>query len=156
MIKTEIILNGNYLDLVDDVSMPFTYQIADIKDPSKKNTNFSKTITLPGTATNNQIFTWIWDTNISVTSSGTTNFTPTFNPNKKADVVIIYDGAEVFKGFMKLDKIKVLSDYKIEYNVTCFGKLKDLFLEIGEKTMADLDLSKYNHRYTYDLSLIHI
>lgn len=150
MIKTDIILNGRYLDLVDDVSMPFTYQIADVKDPSKKNTNFSKTITLPGTATNNAIFGWIWDTNVSVNSSGTTNFTPSFNPNKKADVVIIYDGAEVFKGFMKLDRIKVLADYKIEYDVSCFGKLKDLFLELGEKTMADLDLSKYNHPYTYD------
>jgi len=151
MIKTEIILNGTYLDLIDDVSMPLSYQIADIKDPSKKNTNFSKTITLPGTRINNKIFGWIWDTNISVTSSGTTNFTPTFNPNKKADVVIIYDGAEIFKGFMKLDKIKVLNDYKIEYDVTCFGKLKDLFLELGEKTMADLNLSKYNHPYTYDV-----
>lgn len=151
MIKTEIILNGTYLDLIDDVSMPFTYQIADIKDPSKKNTNFSKTITLPGTATNNEIFGYIWDTNIAVTSSGSTNFSPYFNPNKKADVQIIYDGAEVFKGFMKLDKIKVLSDYKIEYDVTCFGKLKDLFLELGEKTMADLNLSKYNHPYTYDV-----
>lgn len=150
MIKTDIILNGRYLDLVDDVSMPFTYQIADVKDPSKKNTNFSKTITLPGTATNNAIFGWIWDTNVSVNSSGTTNFTPSFNPNKKADVVIIYDGSEVFKGFMKLDRIKVLADYKIEYDVSCFGKLKDLFLELGEKTMADLDLSKYNHPYTYD------
>lgn len=150
MIKTDIILNGRYLDLVDDVSMPFTYQIADVKDPSKKNTNFSKTITLPGTATNNAIFGWIWDTNVSVNSSGTTNFTPSFNPNKKADVIIIYDGAEVFKGFMKLDRIKVLADYKIEYDVSCFGKLKDLFLELGEKTMADLDLSKYNHPYTYD------
>ena len=151
MIKTEIILNGTYLDLIDDVSMPLSYQIADIKDPSKKNTNFSKTITLPGTRINNKIFGWIWDTNISVTSSGTTNFTPTFNPNKKADVVIIYDGAEIFKGFIKLDKIKVLNDYKIEYDVTCFGKLKDLFLELGEKTMADLNLSKYNHPYTYDV-----
>ena len=151
MIKTEIILNGKYLDLISDVSMPFTYQIADIKDPSKKNTNFSKTITLPGTAINNKVFGFIWDTNVSITSSGTTNFTPSFNPNKKADVQILFDGAEVFKGFMKLDKIKVLSDYKIEYDVTCFGKLKDLFLELGEKTLADLNLSKYNHNYTKDV-----
>ncbi len=151
MIKTEILLNGKYLDLVNDVSMPFTYQIADIKDPSKKNTNFSKTITLPGTSVNNKIFGFIWDTNVTVNSSGTTNFTPSFNPNKKADVQILYDGAEVFKGFMKLDRIKVLSDYKIEYDVTCFGKLKDLFLELGEKTLADLNLSKYNHTYTKDV-----
>lgn len=151
MIKTEILLNGKYLDLVNDVSMPFTYQIADIKDPSKKNTNFSKTITLPGTSVNNKIFGFIWDTNVTVNSSGTTNFTPSFNPNKKADVQILYDGAEVFKGFMKLDRIKVLSDYKIEYDVTCFGKLKDLFLELGEKTLADLNLSKYNHNYTMDI-----
>lgn len=151
MIKTDIILNGRFLELINDVSMPFTYQIADVKDPSKKNTNFSKTITLPGTRVNNEVFGWIWDTNVSINSSGSVNFTPSFNPNKKADVVILYDGAEIFKGFMKLDRIKVLSDYKIEYDVTCFGKLKDLFLEIGEKTLGELDLSKYNHNYTYDI-----
>ena len=150
MIKTDIILNGRFLELINDVSMPFTYQIADVKDPSKKNTNFSKTITLPGTRVNNEVFGWIWDTNVSINSSGSVNFTPSFNPNKKADVVILYDGAEIFKGFMMLDRIKVLSDYKIEYDVTCFGKLKDLFLEIGEKTLGELDLSKYNHNYTYD------
>lgn len=151
MIKTDIILNGRFLELTNDVSMPFTYQIADVKDPSKKNTNFSKTITLPGTRINNDVFGYIWDTNVSINSSGSVNFTPSFNPNKKADVVILYDGAEIFKGFMKLDRIKVLSDYKIEYDVTCFGKLKDLFLEIGEKTLGELDLSKYNHNYTYDI-----
>ena len=149
--KTDIILNGHYLELISDVSMPFTYQIADVKNPSAKNTNFSKTITLPGTSINNEIFGWLWDTNVTVNSSGSINFTPSFNPNKKADVIILYDGAEVFKGFMKLDRIKVLADYKIEYDVTCFGKLKDLFLEIGEKTLAELDLSKYNHNYTYDI-----
>ena len=151
MIKTDIIVNGQYLELITDVSMPFTYQIADVKNPSAKNTNFSKTITLPGTAINNQLFGWIWDTNVSINSSGSINFTPSFNPNKKADVLILYDGAEVFKGFMKLDRIRVLADYKIEYDVTCFGKLKDLFLELGEKTLADLDLSKYNHTYTKDV-----
>jgi hypothetical protein len=151
MIKTDIILNGRFLELTNDVSMPFTYQIADVKDPSKKNTNFSKTITLPGTRINNDVFGYIWDTNVSINSSGSVNFTPSFNPNKKADVVILYDGAEIFKGFMKLDRIKVLSDYRIEYDVTCFGKLKDLFLELGEQTLADLNLSKYNHNYTMDI-----
>jgi len=27
MIKTDIILNGRFLELINDVSMPFTYQI---------------------------------------------------------------------------------------------------------------------------------
>lgn len=148
MIKSRIILNGRDVDLINDIDMPLNYQIADVRFPEKKNTNFTKTITLPGTAINDDLFGFLWDTNVIVNSSGTINYNPSFNPNKKADCQILYDGSEVFKGYMKLNKINILEDYQVSYDVTCYGKLKDLFLALGELTLADIDLTKYNHPYT--------
>ncbi len=44
------------LDLSKDLSSEFTYAIDDIQDFASRNTNFSKTIILPGNAINNKIF----------------------------------------------------------------------------------------------------
>lgn len=151
MIKTRIILNGYEVDLVEDVPMPMTYEIANIRNPQAKNANYSKTITLPGTLNNNKLFGYLFDTNVLVNSSGTTEYGSSFNPNKKASVQVLYDGEEQFNGYLRLDKINVLQNYAVSYDVTMFGKLADLFITVGEKTMAELDLSKYNHRYTRDV-----
>ena len=56
MISTEIYIEDNRLDLVQDISTEFTYTIDDITDFGSKNTSFSKTISITGTATNNKIF----------------------------------------------------------------------------------------------------
>ena len=54
--RTEIYIENNRLDLYKDISAEFTYNIDDVKDFSSRNTNFSKTIVIPGNATNNKLF----------------------------------------------------------------------------------------------------
>lgn len=148
MIRSRIILNSKDVDLIEDVAMPFNYAIADIRTPEKKSTNFSKTVVLPSTNRNNELFGYLFDTNVTVNSSGDINYSPSFNPNKKAPVTVYWDGDIIFTGYLKLDRIKVTEQYKIEFEVTMYGKLKDLFLALEERTLADLDLSRYNHPYT--------
>ena len=52
------------LNTFDDISVSLNYQIDDILDIEKRNTNFSKTITLPGNPNNNLFFKQIFDVNI--------------------------------------------------------------------------------------------
>ena len=61
MISTEIYVEDYKLDLLQDISTEFTYAIDDITDFGSKNTSFSKTISLSGTAINNQIFGFVFD-----------------------------------------------------------------------------------------------
>jgi len=144
---TEIFINNTEVDLSDDISIPLNYAIADIREPQKRNTNFSKTVVLPGTANNNVLFSHIWDIGVNLTSSGGTNFTPNFNPNLKADVLVLQDGNEVFKGFAKLDNI-VNTDGKVEYELSFYGNLANIFTTIGEGKLSEIDLSEYDHTYT--------
>ena len=58
---TEIFIEGQPLDLSKDLSSEYTYAIDDIKDFSARNTNYSKTIVLPGNATNNKLFGHIFE-----------------------------------------------------------------------------------------------
>ena len=64
MISTEIYIENQRLDLYKDISAEFTYAIDDIKDFSSRNTNFSKTIVIPGNATINRM----WDTTSTLPS----------------------------------------------------------------------------------------
>jgi hypothetical protein len=143
---TEIFINNTEVDLSEDISIPLNYAIADIREPQKRNTNFSKTVVLPGTANNNVLFSHIWDIGVNLTSSGGTNFTPNFNPNLKADVLVLQDGNEVFKGFAKLDNI-VNTDGKVEYEMSFYGNLANIFTTIGDKKLSEIDLSEYDHTY---------
>lgn len=143
---TEIFINNTQIDLSEDLSIPLNYAIADIREPQKRNTNFSKTVVLPGTASNNVLFSHIWDIGVNLISSGNTNFNPTFNPNLKADVLVLQDGNEVFKGFAKLDNI-VNTDGKVEYEMSFYGNLANIFTTLGESKLSDLDLSEYDHTY---------
>ena len=82
---TEIFIENRQVDLTDEMQLLFTYQIDDIKSFGTKNTNFSKTITLPGTSANNAAFGFIFEAN---QSNGYTpsqsNIGYNFNPAKSA------------------------------------------------------------------------
>ena len=56
MILTQIYINNEEIDLKDDVSIPLNFDIADIREPEKKGTTWSKTVILPGSSFNNNLF----------------------------------------------------------------------------------------------------
>ena len=148
--RTRILLNGYDVDLIDEISMPLNFAIADIRNPEKRNTSFSKTLTIPGTSVNNDLFGMLFDISVDVNSSGSVNSNMPINPNKKADVIIMFDDNIIFTGYFQLVAIKKSeADYKIEYQCNVFGKLKDLFINIGELLLSDIDLSEYNHTLNY-------
>jgi hypothetical protein len=150
-LRTEIYVNGTSVDLFEDIPLNLNYLIQDIRTPDKRTSAFSKTIKLPGSPTNNKLFTHLFELDYSVQTSGVTNFAPDFNPNLKANVVVYIDSAEQFKGILKLDRIIKVNndklDYKIEYECTIYGKLANIFVSMGDKKLTDIDLSTYNHTY---------
>lgn len=151
MIKTTFFIEGREVDLDSDVVIPINYAIADIRSPEAKNSNFTKTISLPGTTNNNEIFSFLFNTSVTVNSSGTYQYDLGFDPNLKSECVIAYEGAEIFKGYLELNKIVKIDDYSVRYEVTCSGNLVNLFFSIGEKFLSDIALDEYNHAYTYDI-----
>ena len=151
MIKTQLFLEGYNVDLDSDVVIPLNYAIADVREPEKKSGNFTKTISLPGTTNNNEIFSFLYDTSVLVNSSGTYQYDLGFDPNLKSECVITYEGAEIFRGYLELNKIVKIDNYKVRYEVTCTGNLVNLFFSIGEKFLSDISLDEYNHAYTYDV-----
>lgn len=147
--RTELYVNGTRLDLQTEVSTAITYAIADIKNPDKRVGSYSKTVVLPGTKVVNDLFGHIFEVNLEIQNSSTTNFNPDFNPNLKADFVVYCDTIEQFRGYMRLRKVtreRVNLD-KITYEVELYGELANIIQALGDAKMEDLDISEYNHTY---------
>jgi len=132
------------LDMNQEVDIALQYSIADIKDISKRNAAYSKTIILPGTKKNNYWFGNLFDVNADFTM---------FNPNKKTAAKLLVNTETVIDGFLQLRKITKLnnSDQQgnmVNYEVVVFNNAVDLMSVIGEKTINLLDMSEFGHTFS--------
>ena len=144
----EVIVEGRKLDVMEGLDFSFNYSIADVRDPNKRSTEYSKTIKCPATKSNDELFGNIWEVNISnVNDPNSTNIEANFNPNKKADARVIADGVEVMAGVVQLRAINILNG-RYDYEVVFIGKLINFFAAIGKKKLSEIDFSDLDHDYT--------
>ena len=146
--KVEVIIgvypNQISLDLADNaISIALQYAIDDVRNIDKKNTNYSKTITVPGTKKNNKAFGSLFDVNATFDQ---------FNPNLKIDARIVVDSSPVLEGYLQLNKVKKLNNAdlqgnKISYDVVVFDDSIDFIQSLGDLELVDLDLDDGNHIY---------
>ena len=145
--RTEIYIENQRLDLYKDISAEFTYNIDDVKDFSSRNTNFSKTIILPGNATNNKLFGHIFEFGSSnFYNPAADNVGYNFNAAKSAACLIYVDKIQLFKGVIRLLEI-VIDNGSIEYECAVFGELGGFISALGIRKLEDLDFSAYNHNW---------
>lgn len=149
MRRTELIINGTSIDVENDVSMPLTYAISDIKNPDQRVGSHSKTVELPATPSVNQLFNHIFEVNYDIQNTSQTNFNPDFNPNLKASVVVKVDTIEQFRGYMRLRSIvrDRQSLDKIKYKVELFGELANIIQLMGDAKLTDLGFESFDHLY---------
>jgi len=153
----EVRIEGYRLDVFEGFDFSFNYGVADIRNPEKRSTEYSKTIKCPATKSNDELFGHIYDVNISNNyDANISNISVNFNPNKKAEARVIADGVEVMAGVVQLRKIVQKGD-AYTYEVVFIGKLLNIFSVLGDKELSGvdesnvnyLDFSEFDHYYTY-------
>lgn len=143
MFKCILIANETQLDLSDDLPLSVNMSIAEIQDFSKRHGDYSKTIKLPFSKVNNDFFEHTYDVNIK---------TNNWNPNVKVPASFREGGDSPLIGDMRLLSIDFNPDNCIEdgfYDIVIIGRNDTLFKAIGDNKLEVLDLSKYNHAFTY-------
>jgi hypothetical protein len=147
MVELKIYYDGvNYDVDVDGVlSFPLSYAVADIANPDKRNTSYSKTVSIIGTQKNNKIFQHIFEI------SGESDW----NVNKKVRCAVYQNGSLLFDGFIRVAnivrKLNGVTNYMdVVYECNVFGELGDFIKSLGKSKIEDLDFSEYDHDYTYD------
>ena len=138
-----LLVNNSPVDLSDNFDILISKSIADIKSPETRSSEWTKTVVIPGTRANNKLFGHIFE--VEQTIQSTTQFAPDFNPNKKADVVVLLDEIEQMRGFIRLIQINVLDSTDIQYECSLHGQTADLFTTIADRKLNVLNFSEYNH-----------
>ncbi len=147
MIRTEIYIEDERLDLSKDISTEFTYAIDDIKDFASRNTSFSKTIVIPGNDTNNKLFGHIFKFgSANAYNQGQPNVGYNYNAAKSASCYIYIDKIQIFKGVLRLLEVIIDGD-KIEYECAVFGELGGFISALGNSKLEDIDFGIANQNW---------
>lgn len=145
--SARLFVEGIEVDTLGDIDVEFTYSVADVTDIERRNTSYSKTITLPSTSKNQGLFGNIFD--ISVSNDYyplDVNIGQNFNPAKQAKAQIFLDNVKIFDGVIRMMKINNLGG-DITYEVNVFGRLRDILHTLGDKTLAELNFDDYDHTF---------
>jgi len=146
----ELYIEGYKVDIDQKISIALTYAIDDVANFSSRETGFSKTIVLPGTGRNNQIFGFIYDlSSFNYELPGAANIGSVFNVAQTSRAELRLNGLLVLKGVFRITNIVKDKDI-IEYEGAIFGELSGFIAEIGNRKLEDLDFSDYDHTYTRD------
>jgi hypothetical protein len=145
---TRLFIEEKELDLTATISQQITYAIDDIRNVDSKATTFSRTIVLPGTANNNNLFGQIFEFNhANFVNDVAPNVEYNFNAAKSAKCRLESDGMLVMKGVLRL--LQIVNDGgRIEYEVSIFGELGGFITKLGALKLQDLDFSDYDHEYS--------
>ena len=140
----ELYIGGQRVDLKDNGGIYLNYKQKDVKNPTIVKNMFSKTLEVPGTDINNNIFNNIWN----LTRVQTTDIVPYFNQSKRVEFQLFLDGELIEQGYAKMDSIK-RNGPEITYSLSLYGGLGDFFYELSydsntgnKKNLASLDFGQ--------------
>lgn len=131
-----------YLDTYSSIPIKINKSIAEIEDIATKNSSYSVGLLLPGSKKNNRFFENFF--NVDTQSLY-------FNAIKRVNCDVLIESQSYFTGYMRLNKVSVM-DSKIEYDVTLYSSIGDIFGKIGNNLLKDLDFTDdeytFNHVFT--------
>lgn len=138
-----LFIQGKEVEFSNAPTIVFNYKQTEVVNPTVVKNGHSRTIEIPATEGNNDLFGHIWRLDrMQYESTGGVGF----NPLKKADFELFANGELVEKGYCKLTAIK-REDRAITYSLTLYSGLGSFFYNLAyddaseddrKKTLADL------------------
>lgn len=141
---TQQIDEYEYLDIYEDIPIKINRSFAELEDISKKNSDHSVGLKLPGTKKNNRFFENFYNVD---------NVSLYFDVTKKVQCAVLINDESFFDGYLRLNSINVLNS-KVEYDVTLYSTVADLYGSIGNNLLKDLNFRDadyfFNHIFNRD------
>lgn len=137
-----IVLSTGQLDVAENVSVPITFNIGDIRDLTSRKGTFSKSIVLEGTKNNHELLGHYYDVNIQA---------GTFNINTLTKCQVVQNGVPILDDallqLVSVNKVQNNNSYEDEVNYTVLIKdsRAEFFTAITNANLTDLDFSDLNH-----------
>lgn len=131
---TRLFIENKEIELDNSVQFAITKQFEDLSNPTTIINDWSKTVSIPFTIKNHNIFGHIYNPDkATIATSGTTYTGIYFDPLKKLDFRLEWDSAILMTGYAKMNEIKK-KDGTGSYEITLFGQLGKIFQEMKKIT----------------------
>lgn len=126
----KLYIDDMLVDFSNELSMPFTYQLEDTKNPTIIKNSFTKTISIVGTKQNNKIFGEIYNLDREQLDDVAYLVGAYFNPSFRTPFKIFKNGELIESGYMQLNTVTIKNKL-INYNITLYGGLGDFFYNLS-------------------------
>jgi hypothetical protein len=137
----QLLSDGFNIDLSEDIAIPMNFAIANVRDPSKRQRNFSKTVQLPDTTNNRNFFSGAFSLHV-------TDDTINFDATAKIEAQLLKNGVPILtKGLIKLNNV-TRNHNDLQFEITLFSETIDAFLLLSQINVNELDWSDYTHTLT--------
>ena len=134
------------LDTYATIPIIITRSYAELQDIATKNSDSSINVLLPGSKKNNRFFESFF--NVDTQSLF-------FDATTKVTMDVLINDERYFGGYLRLNKVSVL-DSKVEYDVSLFNTIGNLYGDIGNNLLKDLnfDDSGYTFNHIFDATTV--
>jgi uncharacterized delta-60 repeat protein len=133
------LLTYDNLDLYGDIPIKINKSFAELQDISKRNSDYSIGLTIPGSKKNNKFFESYY--NVDTNSLY-------FDVTKRVNCDVLLNDESYFTGYMRLNKVSVMNS-KVEYDVTLYSTIGDLFGKIGNNLLRDLNFDNIDYHFNH-------
>lgn len=125
MKNIKLYINNQVVDLPEGISIPISYTLEDINNPTIVKNSYSQSIALPNTANNAKLFGNIYRFDRIQTDL-------IYNPSKRVDFKLFNNGDLFESGYAQLNNISGVGADRT-YNITLYGGLGDFFYNLKYK-----------------------
>lgn len=140
-------IEGKEIELDESTRFAITKQFEELSNPTTIINDWSKTVSIPFTHTNNIIFGHIYCPDKMIVDGGTTGVY--FNPLLKLDFRLEWNSTILMTGYAKMNEVKQ-NNGRGSYEITLFGQLGKIFQEMKKITF---DTTTEDTEYLIDDSL---
>lgn len=130
--KIELFLDGHQVEINRDIDFVLNKQYTELTDLTSIIVDYSKTIKVPMTPGNNELFNFIYKLEHQVMNN--TEVFISFDPSQKVPMTMTFNGSLVMDGYALLNSVN-LKDHTYEINL--YGQLGSIFSTLKEKPLED-------------------
>lgn len=128
--KIELYLDSNEVDISQDIDFVLNKQYTELSDLTSIIVDYTKTIRIPMSPRNNELFNYIFKLDHQVlVGQDIINY----DPSRKIPMYMTYNGSEVMEGYALLNRIDLKERV---YEVNLYGQLGKIFSTLKEKNLV--------------------
>ena len=129
--KIELYLDDNLIEINKDIDFVLNKQYTELTDLTSIIVDYSKTIKIPMTPRNNEVFNFVYRLEHQVFGNSDVI---SYDPSQKIPMTMLFNGSMVMEGYAVLNSVNMKDK---TYEINLYGQLGKIFSDLKERTIRE-------------------